>query len=52
MSGESVAGNLDSFASFVQMKSAQIRHENNCMAVEYTVEMQDGQVKLKARAKV
>jgi hypothetical protein len=51
-SGESVAGSLDSFASFVQKKTAQIRQENNCMAVEYTVEMQEGQVKLKARAKV
>ena len=51
-SGESVAGNLDSFASFVQKKTAQIRQENNCLAVEYTVEMQDGHVKLKARAKV
>jgi hypothetical protein len=51
-SGESVAGNLDSFASFVQKKTAQIRQENSCLAVEYTVEMQDGQVKLKARAKV
>jgi len=51
-SGEAVAGNLDSFASFVQKKTAQIRQENNCLAVEYSVEMQDGQVKLKARAKV
>lgn len=51
-SGESVAGNLDSFASFVQKKTAQIRRENSCQAVEYTVEMQDGQVKLKARAKI
>ena len=51
-SGESVAGNLDSFASFVQKKTAQIRQENNCMAVEYTVEMQDGHVKLTARAKI
>jgi hypothetical protein len=51
-SGEAVAGNLDSFASFVQKKTAQIRQENNCLAVEYTVEMQNGQVKLKARAKV
>ncbi len=51
-SGEAVAGNLDSFASFVQKKTAQIRQENNCMAVEYSVEMQDGHVKLKARAKI
>ena len=51
-SGEPVAGNLDSFASFVQKKTAQIRQENGCETVEYTVEMQNGQVKLKARAKV
>lgn len=51
-SGEPVAGTLDSFASFVQKKTAQIRQENGCQAVEYTVEMQNGQVKLKARAKV
>ena len=51
-SGESVAGSLDSFASFVQKKTAQIRQEQSCLAVEYTVEMQDGQVKLKARAKI
>ncbi|MGH9497641.1 MAG: MXAN_5187 C-terminal domain-containing protein [Terriglobales bacterium] len=51
-SGEPVAGNLDSFASFVQKKTAQIRQDNNCMAVEYSVEMQDGHVKLTARAKV
>jgi hypothetical protein len=51
-SGEPVAGNLDSFASFVQKKTAQIRQENKCETVEYTVEMQNGQVKLKARAKI
>jgi hypothetical protein len=51
-SGESVAGNLDSFASFVQKKTAQIRQEHSCLAVEYTVEMQDGHVKLTARAKI
>ena len=47
-----VSGNLDSFASFVQKKTAQIRKQYGCEAVEYTVEMQDGQVKLKAKAKV
>lgn len=50
-SGESVSGNLDSFTSFVQKKTDQIRKQYGCEAVEYTVEMQNGQVKLKAKAK-
>jgi hypothetical protein len=49
--GESVAGNFDSFAAFVQKKTDQIRKQYGCEKVEYSVEMQDGQVKLKARAK-
>ncbi len=51
-SGEVVSGNLDSFSSFVQKKTDQIRKQYGCEAVEYTVEMQNGQVKLKAKAKV
>ena len=51
-SGEAVSGNLDSFTSFVQKKTDQIRKQYSCEAVEYTVEMQNGQVKLKAKAKV
>ena len=50
--GEAVSGNLDSFASFVQKKTDQIRKQYGCHAVEYTVEMQEGQVRLKAKAKV
>ena len=50
-SGETVSGNLDSFSSFVQKKTEQIRKQYGCEAVEYTVEMQNGQVKLKAKAK-
>ncbi len=50
--GESVSGNIDSFASFVNKKTTQIRKQYGCDAVEYTVEMQEGQVRLKARAKV
>jgi len=50
--GEAVSGNLDSFASFVQKKTDQIRKQYGCQSVEYTVEMQDGQVRLKAKAKV
>jgi hypothetical protein len=50
-SGETVSGNLDSFASFVQKKTDQIRKQYGCEAVEYSVEMQNGKVKLKAKAK-
>ncbi len=50
--GESVSGNIASFTSFVQKKTDQIRKEHGCQSVEYTVEMQDGQVRLKAKAKV
>lgn len=49
--GESVSGNIDSFTSFVQKKTDQIRKQHGCQAVEYTVEMQDGHVRLKAKAK-
>src|SRR5450755_3121062 len=50
-SGEAVSGNVDSFTAFVQKKTDQIRKQYGCEAVEYTVEMQNGQVKLKAKAK-
>ena len=50
--GEHVSGSLDSFATFVQKKTNQIRKEYGCHSVEYTVEMQDGHVRLKAKAKV
>ena len=49
--GESLSGNMDSFAAFVQKKTEQIRKQYGCQAVEYTVEVQDGHVKLKAKAK-
>jgi hypothetical protein len=44
-------GAFDSFASFVQKKSNQIRTQFNCQAVEYTVMVKSGQVQLKARAR-
>jgi hypothetical protein len=50
-SGETSLRNLDSFASFVQKKTEQIRQNYGCELVEYTVEMQSSQVKLKAKAK-
>ena len=50
-SGEKVSGSLDSFAAFVQKKTAELRKQNNCDSVVYSVEFQDGQAKLKAKAK-
>jgi hypothetical protein len=50
--GESVSGSMDSFSSFVQKKTDQIRKQYGCESVEYTVEVQEGQVRLKAKAKV
>jgi hypothetical protein len=49
--GESVTGNADSFSAFVQKKTEQIRKQYGCRSVEYTVELRDGHVKLKAKAK-
>jgi len=50
-SGEAVSGNLDSFTSFVQKKTNQIKKQYGCENVEYTVEVQEGHVRLKAKAK-
>ena len=50
-SGETVTGNLDSFSNFVKNKTSQIRKQYGCEAVEYSVEVKDGQAKLKAKAK-
>jgi hypothetical protein len=50
--GEPVSGNFESFSSFVQKKTSQIRKQYGCHSVEYTVEVLDGQVKLKAKAKI
>ena len=50
-SGEAVTGNLDTFSTFVKKKTDQIRKQHGCQVVEYSVELQDGQVKLKAKAK-
>jgi hypothetical protein len=49
--GEKVSGNLDSFAAFVQKKTKEIEKQHHCGAVEYSVEIASGQVKLKAKAK-
>ncbi|MGA9446644.1 MAG: MXAN_5187 C-terminal domain-containing protein [Candidatus Sulfotelmatobacter sp.] len=49
--GESVSGNLDSFSTFVQRKTAEIRKQYHCEGVEFSVELTEGHVKLKAKAK-
>jgi hypothetical protein len=46
------AASIDSFKAFVAKKTEQIRKDYGCHAVEYSVEMEDGQVKLKAKAKL
>jgi len=46
------AAAFESFQGFVKKKTEQIRKDYGCHAVEYSVEMQDGQVKLKAKAKI
>ena len=49
--GENVSGNLDSFSTFVQKKTAEIRKQYGCQDVEFSVELAEGHVKLKAKAK-
>ena len=49
--GEPPAGTLHSFQNFVRQKTAQLRKEYGCQAVEYLVETKDGQVRLKAKPK-
>lgn len=50
--GESTpAGSLASFHAFLKRKTQQLQRDLGCTAVEYSVEMQDGQVRLKAKPK-
>src|SRR5207253_2469225 len=49
--GENVSGSLESFTSFVQKKTDQIRKQHGCQTVEYIVDVQNGKVKLTAKAK-
>jgi hypothetical protein len=49
--GENVSGSLESFSSFVQKKTDQLRKQYGCEAVEYSVDVADGKVKLTAKAK-
>jgi hypothetical protein len=49
--GENISGSIDSFTQFVQKKTEQIRKQYKCDNVDYSVELVDGHVKLKAKAK-
>ncbi len=49
--GEGAGGSFDSFAAFVKKKTKEIRKQHGCESVVYSVEMQDGHAKLKAKAK-
>ena len=49
--GESASGSLESFTTFVQKKTQQIRKQHGCQAVEYSVDVTGGKVKLTAKAK-
>jgi hypothetical protein len=48
----SPAGSVDSFKAFVKKKTEQIRKDYGCHSVEYSVEVENGQVRLKAKAKI
>ena len=50
--GENVSGSLESFSTFVQKKTEQIRKQHGCEKVEYSVDVADGKVKLTPKAKV
>ena len=50
--GPAKANSFASFQKFVQKKTQEIRREYGCHSVQYTIEVADGQVKLKAKAKV
>jgi hypothetical protein len=47
--GEQGGAPFESFATFLKKKTEQIRHEFKCEAVEYSLEIQGKQVKLKAK---
>jgi alkanesulfonate monooxygenase SsuD/methylene tetrahydromethanopterin reductase-like flavin-dependent oxidoreductase (luciferase family) len=49
--GENVTAGIDSFTAFVQKKTEEIRKQYHCDNVEYSVELTNGHVKLKAKAK-
>ena len=49
--GEAAGAPFESFASFLRKKTEQIRRDFKCEAVEYSLDIQGKQVKLKAKPK-
>ena len=49
--GVSPAPGFDSFREFLSRKTSEIRAQYGCARVEYSLELEDGQIKLKARGK-
>jgi hypothetical protein len=47
--GDRTGGTFESFLSFLSQKTAQIRRDSACEAVEFRVEMDENKVRLKAR---
>lgn len=45
------AGRFEGFFAFIKLKTEQIQRDFRCRHVEYRVELRDGKVRLKARAK-
>jgi hypothetical protein len=50
-SGAPAGSNFDSFREFLYRKTTEIRGQFGCSSVEYSVELEQGQVRLKARGK-
>ena len=50
--GRPADASFSSFENFVQKKTEQLRRQYGCHSVQYTVEVAEGQVRLKAKAKV
>jgi hypothetical protein len=50
--GTAADASFSSFQTFVQKKTEQLRRQYGCHSVQYTIETSDGQVRLKAKAKV
>lgn len=50
--GDAASGSFESFQKFLERKTEQIRREYGCHSVEYAVEVEGGQVRLKAKPRI
>ncbi|MFI5110071.1 MAG: MXAN_5187 C-terminal domain-containing protein, partial [Terriglobales bacterium] len=49
--GVAAGPDFDSFREFLSKKTTEVRTQFGCSSVEYSIELESGQVKLKARGK-